>query len=361
MHRPSPRVCQGQAPDRLSVGDDQAPLNSITMNAMPDSAAVAEVTSGGAIKRRREFRVGLCNAVATTVIAAIQPVITRYGAQRIDPMLFCAGSMSVAAGILAIVMWRRGEIGTLVSPRWTPRLIALSMAGSVATSLTLIFGLRRIDAIAGVILLQSEPVYSLLLSSIFLGERPSGRQLAATAVILLGIGSVFGAGLAFSPLSAAALLFITPLFWQTSHVISLGVMPPLSEICVTGARTIFAAIVLVAIFLATDARAVVAIADPRTLAVIFVTGGFVYVFGSLTWYGAINRLSLAWTTALTIPGVPMLSFLFAIVLLGEHPSTREVGGMTVAVAGVALLVLGADAGRKHRDAELAEAVHPPLA
>jgi drug/metabolite transporter (DMT)-like permease len=310
--------------------------------------------------RRRQFRIGLLSAVAATITAAIQPVITRYGARNIDPMLFCAGSMTVAAAILALVMWLRGELAVLIAPRWTARLVALSMAGSVATSLALIFGLRKIDAVAGVILLQSEPLFSLLLSTIFLGERPSRRQLIATAVILLGIGSVFGAGRAFSPLSAAALLFVTPLFWQTSHVISLGVMPPLSEICVTGARTTFAAIVLVAIFLITDAGAIVALADPRTLAVIFVTGGFVYVLCSLSWYGAINRLSLAWTTALTIPGVPMLSFLFATVFLGEHPSAREVRGMLIAVAGVLFLVLGAEAGRKHRDAELAEAVYPPL-
>ena len=156
------------------------------------------------------------------------------------------------------------------------------------------------------------------------------------------------------------MLFVTPLFWQTSHVISLGVMPPLSEICVTGARNIFAAVALLAILLVSDPHAIAGLADGRTLAVIFVTGAFVYVFGSLTWYGAINRLSLAWTTALTIPGVPLLSFMFAIVFLGEHPSGRELGGMLVAVAGVLFLVLGADAGRKTGDVEAAEAVHPPL-
>jgi len=342
-------------------GDLPYQVESVTMNTDTDPAPPSGATGPPRqANRGREFRIGLVNAVATTIIAAVQPVITRYGAENIDPMLFCAGSMTVAGSILALVMWRRGEIRNLISRQWIPRLVALSMFGSVATSLTLIFGLRKIDAIAGVILLQSEPLYSLLLSTIFLGERPSRRQLIATVVILIGIGSVFGAGRAFSPMFAAALLFITPLFWQTSHVISLGVMPPLSETCVTGARTIFAAVVLVAIFLTTDAGASVGLADPRTLAVICVTGGFIYVLGSLTWYGAINRLSLAWTTALTIPGVPMLSFLFANVFLGEHPTAREVRGMIIAVTGVLFLVLGADAGRKHRDAELAEAVHPPL-
>jgi drug/metabolite transporter (DMT)-like permease len=37
----------------------------------------------------------------------------------------------------------------------------------------------------------------------------------------------------------------------------------------------------------------------------------------------------------------MLSFMFAIFFLGEHPSAREVRGMLIAVAGVFFLVLGA--------------------
>jgi hypothetical protein len=77
----------------------------------------------------REFRIGLLNAIATTIIAAIQAVITRYGAERIDPMLFCAGSMTVAGSILAIAKWRRGEIRALVTRQWTPHLVALSMTG----------------------------------------------------------------------------------------------------------------------------------------------------------------------------------------------------------------------------------------
>ena len=49
------------------------------------------------------------------------------------------------------------------------------------TSLTLTYGLTRIGAVAGVLLLQTEPVYSLVLSTIFVGERPSVRQMLATA------------------------------------------------------------------------------------------------------------------------------------------------------------------------------------
>ncbi len=298
-------------------------------------------------------------AIATTIIGAVQPVITRYGAVHLNPLLFCTGSVIVSALCLVVVMLCRGELGTLADMRYLPWLLPLSMAGTVMTSLTLVFGLVKIEAIAGVLLLQSEPVYSLLLATLILGERPPMRQFIATAVILAGIGSVFAAGREFSPLYAAISVLLTPLFWQTAHVLSLRVMPPLSPTCITGARYVYAAFVLAVLLLVFDANAIVQLGDPAALAVIAVTGLFVYFLGSLTWYGAISRLSLAWTTALVVPGIPLLSILFAIAFLGEQTSMREGIGIAIAVAGVLALVLGSDP-RRQKPAETVEAIHKPI-
>jgi len=310
---------------------------------------------------RRVFAIGFGFAALNTVISATQPVITRYGALNVDPLLFCSASVAIAACCaIAMLAWS-GELAILFNRAFLPWLFGVSMAGTVATSLTLIYGLTKIDAVAGVILLESEPVYSLLMATVFLGERPSSRQLVATATVLAGIGSVLGAGRAFTPLYAAALVFVTPLFWQTSHVLSLQVMPPLTPRGLTGARYIFAAVVLAVIMLIADHRALAELAHWHVLALVGFTGLFVFFLGSLTWYGAISRLSLAWTTAFVIPGVPILSFLFAMVFLGERPSIREVAGIAVAMAGVAMLVLGAEARRPSKAAaEAAEAVHQPI-
>lgn len=319
------------------------------------------VDASAATPAPHAFAIGFACAAINTVISATQPVITRYGALNIDPLVFCAGSVAIAACCAVVMLALSGELGTLFSRTYLPRLFGVSMAGTVATSLTLIYGLAKIDAVAGVILLESEPVYSLLMATIFLGERPSPRQLIATGTVLAGIGSVAGAGRAFAPLYAAALVFVTPLFWQTSHVLSLRVMPPLTPRCLTGARYIYAAIVLAVVVITVDHRALAALPDWRVLAVVGFTGLFVFLLGSLTWYGAINRLSLAWTTAFVIPGVPILSFLFAIIFLGERPSVREIIGIAVAITGVAMLVLGADAGRPGgAAAETAEALHQPI-
>jgi drug/metabolite transporter (DMT)-like permease len=319
------------------------------------------VQTSAASTRRNAFRIGFAMAVANTIIGATQPVLTRYAAMRLDPILFCAAVTTIASMCALPILYRSGELAMLFDRRYTPRLIAMSMTGTVMTSLTLIFGLRYIDAVAAVILLETEPVYSLILSVIVVGERPAPRQLLATAIILVGIGSVFWAGNAFSPMLAATAIFITPFFWQTSHVIGLRVMPPLTPISVAGARFIFAACVFIPMLLVHAPASIAQLRDPALLIVILAIGFFVYFLSALTWYGAISRLSLSWTTALVIPGVPLISMIFAMIFLGEHPTPREVIGVMIAIGGVLALVLSADPHRKVGGViEAAEAVHQPI-
>ncbi|MGD0672404.1 MAG: DMT family transporter [Candidatus Binatus sp.] len=330
---------------------------------MPTDISAASVPPAGnetaTAIRARAFQVGVTLCIINTIIGAGQPVITRWGAVHLDPLLFCTSAVVFASICTIPVLYFSGELRMIVDPRYRARLFMMSMAGTVMTSLTLTYGLTRIDAIAGVLLLQTEPVYSLILSTIFVGERPSARQMLATVTILVGIGSVFAGG-SFSPLWAAALVFTTPLFWQTSHVLGLKLMPPLTPISVTGGRFFYAAIILTVMLLIFRRGSLVQLADPTSLGVIAVTGLFIYFLSALTWFGAINRLSLAWVTALVVPGIPILSILFAVMFLGEHATTREAIGILISVSGVLALVLGADPHRKQPASEAVEAIHEPM-
>jgi drug/metabolite transporter (DMT)-like permease len=331
-------------------------MSATSPSAAAHLAAAAEARHA---RRARAFRIGITSAILSTILGAGQPVAMRFGAVHLDPLLFCSSCVIIAA--LCSVSWLawRGDLRLIFDPRYRTRLCLMGISGTVMTSLTVTYGLSRINAVLGVLLLQSEPVYSLVLSTIFVGERPSIRQLAATAVILIGIGSVFGGG-SLSPLWAAGLVFITPFFWQTSHVIGLKVMPPLSPSTVTGARFIYASIFMTILLVTFRLGTVSQLADPQLLLVTIITGVFIYFFGALTWYGAISRLSLAWTTALVVPGIPMLSILFAVIFLGEHATRHEIVGILIAITGVLGLVLGAEAHRDHPDLEIAESIHQPL-
>jgi drug/metabolite transporter (DMT)-like permease len=328
---------------------------------MATDASTADLGASAATARRsRAFQIGFTLCIINTIIGAAQPVITRWGAVNLDPLLFCTGAVVFATICTVPLLYFGGELRLIVDPRYRARLFAMSMTGTVMTSLTLTYGLTRLGAVAAVLLLQTEPVYSLILSTIFVGERPSARQLLATVMVLVGIGSVFGAGDSFSPAWAVALVFVTPLFWQASHVMGLKLMPPLTPISITGGRFLYASIVLAAMLLIARRDSLAQLGDPTALGVVLVTGFFIYFLSALTWYGAINRLSLAWTTALVVPGIPILSILFAVIFLGERATMREVIGILISISGVVALVLGADPHRKHPASELAEAIHEPL-
>lgn len=312
---------------------------------------------------RNSRRVGLLMAALSTVAASTQPAMMRFGATRLQPMLYASGCTVVAAFCVIPIVYFRGELGMLVDRRYRSRLLLLSLIGTVLTTLMLVFGLHRIDAVSGTLLLQSEPVYSLLLATLFAGERPRFRQLAATAIIIAGIlSAVDASSRAFSPWWAAMLLLGTPLCWQVSHVLSLPVMPPLSPICMTAARYSYAAVALTTALVIVDPVSIGQLADPLVLGTILATGVICYFLSSFAWYGAISRLSLAWTTALVIPGIPMLSIVCAIVFLGEKATARDLAGIGIAIVGVLFLVLGAE-GARHPSvspAEAAEAIHQPM-
>jgi len=128
----------------------------------------------------RSAAIGIAMALASTVAAALTPVLTRYGAQHIEPLVFCAGTNLAAAAAMLPLLAAQGGVGQIFARAYRARLIAFAFLGSVSTSLALIYGLRHASAIAGVLLLQTEPVYSLMLTGLILGEVPTLAQVGAT-------------------------------------------------------------------------------------------------------------------------------------------------------------------------------------
>lgn len=298
-----------------------------------------------AFKERGDFLPGLGLALASTLSAACLPVLTRYGAQRIEPLLFCACTNAVAALSMLPLAWRQGSLAVLVARPYRGRLVVFSLLGGVGTSLALIYGLRRVNAISGVLLLQVEPIYSLALAGLLLGEVPTLIQALATLAILGAIGTVFGAAGALTVNRGTLALLLVPLLWQCSHVVALKLMPPLHPAQMTAARYGYGALVFFLLLAGVGMPEWRQLARPELVAPIIATGVISYALGALTWYGAIRRLSLSWTTALCVPGVPIFSVSFAILFLGERANGREIAGLALAVAGVVALILGGNPAR----------------
>lgn len=285
---------------------------------------------------RAEERAGLVFAALCAVVGAFVPAVAKLTTDRADPLFVAAATAAFAGAAALAVLAARGELGFFVHPRVGPRLLAVGALGTGAAFWLLFLGARHASAIETTLCLQIEPVYSLALAGMALGERPTARRLVAVALVLGGIVLALGARGTVAPSPGIWPLLATPLCWQLSHLIvvrQLGGVPPS---VLTGARYIHGGLVLgIAWLLAGAATGIAAGASSSVLTTLGLQGVVVAYVGTMLWYAAITRLDLARTTAIVVPSIPLLSLVATFVLLGERPTGAQLAGMLVTAGGVA--------------------------
>ena len=126
---------------------------------------------------------------AFVILWATGFVGAKFGLPYADPMTFLALRFAIAAALLGLWAWARGEFseplrdvrGALV----TGALIHAAYLGGVFTAISLGAGAAVSALIVGL-----QPVVTALLAGTMLGDRLSGRQWAGMALGLGGVGLV---------------------------------------------------------------------------------------------------------------------------------------------------------------------------
>lgn len=284
-------------------------------------------------------RLGLLFAALCAANGAFVPAVAKLTTDRGDSF-FVATATTVFAGLFAaLVLAGRGDLGFLVRRDTGPRLFVVGTLGTACAFLLFFYGARRTTAIEAVLCLQTEPAYSLLLSWIFLGHRPTLRRVTAIGVLLVGIALAVG-GRGVSPSAGVWALLLTPLCWQLSHLVVLRRLTTVSPHVLTGARYVNGGFLLALIWLASGGAATLpSPAELGSLLPLLALQGIVLFYvGTLLWYQAITRLDLARSTAIVVPSIPVLSLGASFVLLGEIPTAYQWAGLLLTAAGVTAFV-----------------------
>ncbi len=281
-------------------------------------------------------RAGLAFAGLCVLNGALLPAVVRL--TTIEGSALFVASVCVGFGALAAagLLAARGELGALVEPRRGPRLALVGLLGTALAYALLFEGTRRTSAITSVLCLQSEPLYALLAAWAFLGHRLSLRRVAAAAVMAFGIFLAVGTGAAEDPIGVA-LLLLTPLCWQASHLLALRGLVGVSPQVFTGARYLWGGLFLVGYSLARGVE--VPALGPRFLALLAFQGVVLLFLGTLAWYQTIARLDLARATAIVVPAIPLVSTLASHLIVGEVPTAAQWCGLLLITGGVAAFVL----------------------
>ncbi|WP_309476646.1 EamA family transporter [Arthrobacter sp. ISL-95] len=198
------------------------------------------------------------------------------------------------------------------------------------------------------LVLQAQVLFTILLASRVLGERPSRRQVAGVVLGVVGLGVVALGRSAVAPVLPLMIVLAAALSWAVGNVVArhskaasgLGlvvwsgaVVPvPLAalSLVVDGPDTVWATL--------TDLQ-------PATI----LSAIYTAVFASLIGYGIWNRLLSLYPSSDVVPFtllVPVVGMTAAWLVLNEIPTLTEILGGLILLLGVATAVLGA--GRKIR-------------
>ncbi len=288
---------------------------------------------------RRTERSGLAFAGLCVTSGAFVPAMAKLTTTGADPLFVAATTTFFAAVAAALVLAERGELRHLVAPASGPRLALIGLLGTSLAFALFFEGAKRTTAIDTVLCLQSEPLYALLVSWLFLGHRLTLRRAGAVGVLALGITLAVGEG-GLTDTLGVALLLATPVCWQLSHLIVLrglvGVPPPV----LTGARYVYGGLFLGLYWWARGGETGLAPGDALSarLPLLAIQGVLLSYVGTLLWYQAIARLDLARATAIVVPSIPLLSIAASFALVGELPTARQWTGLLLVAAGVAFFV-----------------------
>jgi O-acetylserine/cysteine efflux transporter len=293
-------------------------------------------------------RAGLVFAALCALNGAFVPALAKLTTGRADP-LFVAAATGLFAGFgcAALLAWR-GELAELWRPGRWPKLALLGALGTGLAFFLFYAGAGRVSAIETALALQIEPAYSLLLSWLALGHRPTPRRVAALAVILAGISLALGVR-TLTASGGLALLMATPVCWQLSHLLVLKKLPGVGAIALTGARYVYGGAALALAFALFGEPLPPAAELASLLPILALQGIVLSMLGTLLWYQTLARLDLGRATAIVVPSIPVLSLGASFLVLGEVATPRQWLGLLLTVAGVLGFVTGpAAAARSSR-------------
>jgi drug/metabolite transporter (DMT)-like permease len=223
--------------------------------------------------------------------------------------------------------------------QWTG-VVLVALTGVVLFNLFFMYGLARVPASRGSLIMALNPAVTLLGAAVFLHERLTRRKVLGIALALFGVVIVLGHG---NPLNlfrgsvgvGEIVLFGCPLAWAANTLIAKRMLPDLSAIAATTWSALIGTAVFAAIVAVTGDLGVPQVSLRAWGAIVFL-GLFGTALALVLFYAGVRAIGAA-RTSVFINLVPVFAVALGVLLLGEPLEGSMVAGGALVIAGIFLL------------------------
>ncbi|MFI5370502.1 MAG: DMT family transporter [Candidatus Eisenbacteria bacterium] len=288
-------------------------------------------------------------ALMAIVFWGISFVATKAALRELPPIALITTRFVMGTVLLHVMLAARGE--PLAPPRRYWRSLALmGFIGVFVHMLLQSYALTRTTAVRTGWLIGLIPIWSALLSVVFLRERLGPVKLVGLALGFLGAAVVvtrgrFDASLFALPSTTGDLLIlISTLNWAIYTVLGHGTIRAIGSARATAAVMAAGTLMLLPLYVATAGwRPLVHLSPTGIIAVVFLglgCSGLAYLW----WYAALERVEASKVAAFLYLE-PLVTLAAAVAWLHEEVGLATVLGGLIVLAGVAL-VQRAPAGKR---------------
>lgn len=273
---------------------------------------------------------------AVLVLWALSFILNEVALRSLEPATVVAGRWSVTAALVVLLLARRrqlGAFGAALRVDWRAFFL-LSLFG-----VTLLYGLQvagqaRTSAVNTGLLANTVPVFTALLATLFLHQRLRPAGWAGIILALAGAWVVSTGGLRLDVNAATALgdglVLLSSLVAALYFIFGSRLLRGYPALLVTAAAATLGALTLLPLALVAGQGSVWT--WPAVLAVLALGIG-PGLLANLWWWETVEWLD-ATRAAVYIYLIPLLTMIFAVLLLGESISPAQLAGAALLLGGV---------------------------
>lgn len=268
----------------------------------------------------------------------------RAGLQSFSPgalALLRFGTASLVLGVYALIARMR-----LPDRRDLPVVITAGFVGITVYHVALNYGEVTVSAGAAALIIAAVPIFTAILSAMFLGERLTGWGWGGIVLAFVGVAAISfgqGAGVHFDP--NALVILIAALASAVYFILAKKPLERYSALEFTS-YAIWAGTVPMLVFAPQLVAQMPAASTSSILAGVYM-GIFPGAIAYVLWSYALARMSASVVSAF-LYFQPVNAAVIAWVWLGEIPTLITVVGGTVAIVGVVIVnTLGLPGAKEH--------------
>lgn len=260
----------------------------------------------------------------------IYPLFTHKFVLTLDPLFLVSISSLIASIPFFIKLLVKKEFNQLFFKKNLTTLLFIGLFTAIGHGF-LFVGTKFTSGVNTGLLLQVEPIYSLILGIIFLGEIIIGGQIGATLLMVMGaIAIVYKGGVNLN--LGDILVLLAPLMFQISHAVAKKLLNKGADIyLILAGRQFYGGLMLLSFAFIMN-KSIINLFNFTN----FINASYLGLFLSaiaLCWYASIKKIPVSKASSF-LPFTALVSLLGSVFFLKETISVQQYIGFFFIISGM---------------------------